>query len=48
MKDRRITRTKKAIQNAYLDMLKKKGTEKIRRILTGRLSTCTTIRRRTS
>ena len=29
MKDRRITRTKKAIQNAYLDMLKKKGTEKI-------------------
>ena len=29
MKDRRITRTKKAIQKAYLDMLKKKGTEKM-------------------
>ena len=27
MKDRRITRTKKAIQNAYLDMLKKKATK---------------------
>ena len=29
MKDRRVLRTKKAIQNAYLDLLKKKGTEKI-------------------
>jgi AcrR family transcriptional regulator len=29
MKDRRVLRTRKAIQNAYLDLLKKKGTEKI-------------------
>ena len=29
MRDRRVTRTKKAIQNAYLDLLNKKGTEKI-------------------
>ncbi len=29
MKDRRVTRTKKAIQNAYLRLLKVKGTEKI-------------------
>ncbi|HAB94313.1 MAG TPA: hypothetical protein DCF49_06055 [Lachnospiraceae bacterium] len=29
MKDRRVTRTKAAIQNAYLNLLKKKGTEKI-------------------
>ena len=29
MRDRRITRTKKSIQKAYLDLLKQKGTEKI-------------------
>ena len=29
MRDRRIARTRKAIQNAYLDLLRQKGTEKI-------------------
>ena len=29
MRDRRITKTRKAIQNAYLNLLKQKGTEKI-------------------
>ena len=29
MKDRRITKTRKSIQNAYLNLLKRKGTEKI-------------------
>ena len=29
MKDRRITKTRKSIQNAYLNLLKQKGTEKI-------------------
>jgi len=29
MKDRRITKTRKSIQNAYLNLLRQKGTEKI-------------------
>lgn len=29
VKDRRVARTRKAIQNAYLDLLRQKGTEKI-------------------
>ena len=30
VRDRRVTKTKKAIQNAYLDLLQEKGTEKIK------------------